>query len=150
MLITMLMVLLVVMTGSGADNNADGVVGGDDRGSGDVGGNDSGSGADNNADGDDNVGGDDNGDDDVSGIDNGSGAHNNADGDDVGGNDSGSGADNNADGDDDVRVKVGVRLIFRFMGRVGGWFLGNVSPTPPLLALSPVYTAQTNPGLTWI
>ena len=25
-----------------------------------------------------------------------------------------------------------VRLIFRFMGGVGGWFLGNVPPIPPL------------------
>ena len=32
-----------------------------------------------------------------------------------------------------VRVKFGVRLIFRFMGGEDGWFLGNVvAPIPPL------------------
>ena len=30
-----------------------------------------------------------------------------------------------------VRVNVGVRISFRFMGGVGGWFGGNVPPTPP-------------------
>ena len=31
----------------------------------------------------------------------------------------------------EVRVRVTVEVMFRFVGEVGGWFLGNAPPTPP-------------------